>query len=72
MYILEKKGPGKSLEVLVPRDYEGPGTKTSQDLSCPKVLGLEKGKSPGKMETLVTTCTVVNPIPTSYGLNQPI
>ena len=50
MYILEKKGPGKSLEVLVPRDYEGPGTKTSQDLLSPKVLGLEKGKSPGKME----------------------
>ena len=33
----------------------GPGTNLSQDLTSPKVPGLENWKSPGKMETLVQT-----------------
>ena len=41
-------GPGTG-----PRDPEVPGTKKSQDLTSPKVPGLENWKSPRKMETLI-------------------
>ena len=52
----EVLGPG--LKVLGPRDPEGPGTKKSQDLTSPKVPGLENGKSPGKMPTLLGTIAI--------------
>ena len=45
------KVPGRSR--TGPRDPEGPGTKKSQDLKSPKVLGLENGKVPEKMTSLV-------------------
>ena len=45
------KVPGRSR--TGPRDPEGPGTKKSRDLKSPKVLGLENGKVPEKMTSLV-------------------
>ena len=46
-------GPGTGL-----RGPESPGTKKSQDLTSPKVPGLENQKSPGTMETLLHTYCV--------------
>ena len=52
-YVLGLKVPG-------PRDPESPGTKKSWDLETPKVPGLENGKSPGKMHTLVHTKKLID------------
>ena len=56
MYLKKKVpgSPGKSRDKEPePIEPEGPGTKKSQDLKSPKVLGLENGKVPEKMTSLM-------------------
>ena len=51
-----REGPGTGRDRTGPRDLEGPVVLAGQDLETLKVPGLKNWKSPGRMESLVSTC----------------
>ena len=48
-----REGPGTGQDRTGPRDLEGPVVPWSRDQRSPKVPGLENGKVPEKMPTLI-------------------